>query len=151
MNTATKTYPSLLGGATVPMTLEQSKVFMSCIMQEGATHGSRHFDTSVAQKMGPIGQILYSRIGLANVRITLELALWCSILSESPGIIVLWAWTLRELSILYAGREVTMTDWTQHFPMGVPTPEEYSRVWQAQKVSGNPDNGLDAVAVWKAV
>ncbi len=150
--TATKTYPSLLGGATVPMNREQTQLFMNCSIQEEITKGGSPFTDDIAKKLGPIGQILYSRIRLADVRITLELAVWCSTLSEGvPGNLVLWAWTLRELSMLYAGRELTIADWTNHFPMGVPTPEEYHRVWRAQKVSGIPDNALDKPAIWKTV
>jgi len=32
---------------------------------------------------------------------------------------------------------VTLGDWTESFPMGVPTEEEYQRVWELQKEDGS--------------
>ena len=147
MTTKTNSLPSLLGSATVPMTVEQSQTFTSCFIHETTTRAA--FDRDTAEKMGPIGSILFARLAWGDVRVTRELALWCAILSDGvPGKIVLWAWTLRKLYEVCHNQQLTISDWTNVFPLGVPTPEEYTRVWDAQKVQGIPDNALDNHSNW---
>lgn len=142
-------YPSLLGAKTVEMTHEQLQHLLQLFVGE-IQHTPRLFTPEIANQFDMPGKILLSRLDLGGVKITGALALWCIYLSKgSPSEIVLWAWTLREMFIAQKHRMVTVSDWTYAFPMGVPTQEEISRVWDAQKEEGAPaGNGLARGENW---
>lgn len=142
-------FPSLLKTKTQPMDKEQSEMFMRLLMGEmqGKT---QPFTPEQATEFGFLGKVLLSRLDLGQIKISTALALWCIVLSNgSPGGIVQWAWTMRELFLQHGKRMLTVNDWTMAFPMGVPTEEECSRIWDLQKQEGAPaGNGLDRGEVW---
>lgn len=142
-------FPSLLKTKTQPMDKEQSEMFIRLLM--GEMQGNvQPFTPEKANEIGFLGKVLLSRLDLGGVKISMFLALWCVVLSNgSPGGVVQWAWTLREMWLAQDKRMVVINDWTMAFPMGVPTEEECSRVWDLQKQEGAPaGNGLDRGEVW---
>lgn len=142
-------FPSLLKTKTQPMDKEQSEMFMRLVL--GEIQGNiQLFTTEEANEFGFLGKILLRRLDLGQIKISTALALWCIVLSNgSPGVIVQWAWTMRALFIQHDKRIVNVNDWTMAFPMGVPTEDECSRVWDLQKQEGAPaGNGLDRGEVW---
>lgn len=75
---------------------------------------------------------------------------FCSSLCSLPGMAVMWAYTLNELFVKL-GHKVSFQDWVTEFPDGVPTEEEYQRIWDLQKiipVPGSPDNLVDDFRQW---
>jgi hypothetical protein len=142
-------YPSLLGAKTIVLTQEQLQHFLQLSIGEMRST-PRLFTPEIANEFGLPGKILFSRLGLCGIKVSGALALWCIILAnDNPGTVVLWAWTLREMFIAQKQRMLTVSDWTHAFPMGVPTQDEISRVWDAQKEEGAPaGNGLDRGENW---
>jgi hypothetical protein len=142
-------FPSLLKTKTQPMDKEQSSMFMRLMLAE--MQGSiEEFGDKQAHEFGFPGQVLKKRLDLGPIKISTALALWLVLLSEgNPGSIVMWAWTMRELFVQHNHRMLTVNDWTMAFPMGVPTEEERSRIWDLQKQDGAPaGNGLDRGHIW---
>lgn len=74
--------------------------------------------------------------------IDVAVKIFCALLCDSPGKVVMWAYTLNELFVKQ-GRKVTMEDWINEFPMGVPTEEEYQAMWELQKIKGPTNGGSD--------
>jgi hypothetical protein len=86
-----------------------------------------------------------------KLEIGLAPQIFCAMISDRPGKVVMWAHTLNEMFVKL-GRKVTLADWADAFPMGVPTDDEYARVWELQKLSsparGMTDNCIDNFANW---
>lgn len=142
-------FPSLLKTKTQPMDEEQSEMFIRLVM--GELQGNvQPFTPEKAIEIGFLGKVLWSRLDLGGIKISMFLALWCIVVSNgNVGRVVQWAWTMRELYIQHGKRLLVVNDWTMAFPMGVPTEEECSRVWDLQKQEGAPaGNGLDRGEVW---
>lgn len=141
--------PSLLTAKVRPMTAEQSQALMSLLL----VPATDEFTQERAQEFGPASLVLKQRLDLGKIKITTPLAYWLLALSEgNPGRIVQWAFAARELFLKKnqesKGHVVDVRDWVDFFPMGVPTEDEYSRLWDAQKT---PDyrNALDNEVVWR--
>lgn len=141
--------PSLLTAKVQPMTAKQSQTLMSLLL---ATT-NEEFTQGFAQEFGPAGLVLFQRLDIGKIKITTPLACWLLALSEgNPGRIVQWAFAARELFLKKnqesKGHVVDVRDWIDSFPMGVPTEDEYSRLWDAQKTTSFR-NALDNEVVWQ--
>ena len=81
--------------------------------------------------------------------IDVAVQIFCALLCDRPGKVVMWAYTLNEMFVKQ-GRKVTMEDWINEFPMGVPTEDEYSAMWELQKVKppAKGDNMIDDFSNW---
>lgn len=84
--------------------------------------------------------------------IGIALQVFLASICDRPGKVVMWAHTLNEMFVKL-GHKVTMGDWANEFPMGVPTDEEYKRVWELQKITPPPgiiggDNLIDDFKAW---
>ena len=101
--------------------------------------------------LGHIGRILLQRLEWTrSVKITIRCAVLIVLLSNGlPGNTVLWAWTLRAIWLKNGRRTVDLHTWLRHFPLVLPSEEEISRVWEAQKDGKSPNgNRLDNHQVW---
>lgn len=72
--------------------------------------------------------------------------LWCSYLSDRPGIAVMWAYTLYLIWLKYQKR-ITLLEWVFEFPNGVPLELEYGYLWDSQKADMK-DNFVDHMSQW---
>ena len=83
-----------------------------------------------------------------NVKISEALAVLIVSLCKSPGECVMWAYTLFRMS-QKRDRFITIQEWTEDFPDGIPTDDEMRRIWKLQKSSvPGQDNLLDRKETW---
>lgn len=66
--------------------------------------------------------------------------IFCSMLCDRPGTAVMWAYTLAVLAQEKKGEEVTMSDWCDAFPMGIPSAQACQDAWEYQKVHNRVSN-----------
>ena len=141
-------------GDKAPLTREQSEMFIRMCMADDAKIASV-WSGVIADKGGLFqAQILESRlasVGMANL-IDPKVKFFCSYLSDSPGKVVMWAFTLSLMAVRTGGK-VTITSFSEpeYFGFGVPT-EEYSHSqWDKQKRSSvgfSSDNWIDSPDLW---
>jgi len=155
--------PVSLPGGEKPLrdlTFKEAESFVGlCIMEQNLIHRpepSMVFNNQRAIELGFPGLVLFDRLSWSNLSISLPMAAWITMVSRSPGEIVMWAWTLRDI-ILSKGVEsksdpMSLQDWADRFPMGLPSQAMFDYVWESQKVSSAPNgNGLDDIRVWKSI
>jgi hypothetical protein len=147
--------PSLLDSKAVsPMDRDLTDIFIKCTLME--THLDRkneqeYFTETTALEMGPGALILWHRlIAYAPnqklvAKLTLSAALVVASQCRKPGTSVLWAFTLNRM-FQNQNQPVTLADLALAFPIGFPTEEAESEVWEAQKGNNwgeKVDNMLD--------
>lgn len=148
-----KIWKGLLGSKIRPLNEKESQLFLGICMK-----GNIPFPEDMAKELESmfLYQVLKKRLdaipqvnGL-KPEISPWLILWCSMLCDRPGIAVMWAYTLY-LMWLKERREVTIMDWVDEFPMGVPLMSEYERLWDEQKQQTGIQNCMDDLAAWPKV
>jgi hypothetical protein len=91
--------------------------------------------------------IITNRLKAAGKAIHVALLAWLAAISNgNPGRAVMWAWTCRSLDLNQTHTDILC--WTAAFPLGIPTDEEFERLWDAQKDGGA--NLLDNPELWAA-
>lgn len=137
------TMRSLIGSDNRPMTKQESEMFISVMLNPEL---DTQFDEQFANKLGFSGKLLYSRLSeFSKAKITRGLALFVVVLSNgNPGNLVMWTYTIHKM---YKGKVVTIHDFVDQFPFGVPSEEGLSAVWDAQK-SPTGANMIDNIANW---
>lgn len=132
----------MLRKKTRPMTKEESEMFvMLCI--------SENMPTKEDSDAPILFRILKKRLEWAGFDqcVSENVMLWCSYLAKgNPGKTVMWAWQVAYLSKNIYDSPISMTQWTDQFPSGVPTDEFYEVTWDLQKDGGA--NLLDNVKYW---
>jgi hypothetical protein len=137
-----------------PMTPTESEIFVMASLspdldEKRVDVDSAIFDgvaTSITMARGAI----VARLAVANVAVTpaalVVLASW----SKSPGDLVLWAYACLCLAQRRGLDLVTLQDLGFHaFPMGVPTDDAKTRIWNAQKHFDSAEaNWLDLEKAW---
>lgn len=138
----------LIGAASRQMTMEESKIFLTAMMSPVL---KSEFDKAFSVELGFTGQILESRLSAcSNVKITKGLALLLVFLSNgNPGNVVMWAYTMHVIAKQKVGcLPITISDFSEFFPMGVPSEEGLCTTWDAQKDPNNGSNLIDDKANW---
>jgi hypothetical protein len=132
----------MLRKKTRPLNRDESEVFMKLCLAMPEKVKIEDADAPPAYK------ILKGRLEWAGFDqcMTTDLLLWCCFLCNSPGKVVMWAWQLAYLSKNVYNGPISMTQWTDEFPMGVPTDEVYRDTWELQKDGGA--NLLDRLKYW---
>jgi len=99
-------------------------------------------------------QIFTKRLEAAGTEVTLPLAMFLVSLCDSPGKVVLWAYTVQVIKVSreIEGRPVKMEDLAEVFPWGFPTEKGYEEAWEEQKKDGAPHgNMVDDFRNWPGV
>lgn len=140
--------PSLFDQSKVrPMTKDEASVFVQIVMGEriSKTPPEAPPDVSI-----PVGlQILRQRCKIAGIEVSEWTLLWLTTLCDSPGKCVMWAHSLV-VATRKLGKVVTIAEWAELSPNGVPTDGAYSDFWRTQKQDGAPlNNYLDAAEAWE--
>ena len=142
-------------GTHIPMTKEQSEMFIKCFFadQTAKTKGET-FNLSIAEQCGALGQILFYRLDVAKVPVSVGLAIFLMQMSNgSPGELVMWAYTMNRIYDKQR-KLLTMDVLSEHFPWGFPHEKERHRLWDAQKVHEHgrefhgTDNMVDLTETW---
>jgi len=150
--------PGLFDCKVRPLTKDESMLFLQVsLMEMKGGDALQKIDKEIREKQDFLYMVMTSRLeSFKEISPTLDVGIgpqmFCTMISDRPGKIVMWAHTLNELFVKQ-GRQVTMSDWAMSFPMGVPTEEEYERMWDLQKVTPEPgifatDNMVDDFKSW---
>lgn len=137
----------MLRKRTRPMSKEESEIFMGLCMADVAAGAPLYDDPGEGAALYSIIRKRLEWTGL-NQQVTTNLILWCAYLAGgNPGKAVMWAWQLAYLSKNVYNGPISMTQWTDELPMGVPVEEVYEEVWKLQKESDGK-NLLDRLVYW---
>jgi hypothetical protein len=121
-----------------PMTRQETETFMSCTLQEMA--GRKHCDVTTLCDKFKNNDIFAVRMALKrlevfapNLKMTDNLFLFILSLCENPAQISLWIHTLFHLGLKHDNKLDLNVLATNYIPWGIPTEENYSKRWDAQK------------------
>lgn len=154
MDSASTANPkSLLGCSVQEMSVEETHAFVGLCLQEWSktTDMAKTFPPNTEFVAGGGAKILNDRRLACNnkLNITNGLACWVLFLSDSPGDIVMWVWTLRELALRQPEPDpvLALKHWAAAFPLGVPTQTAKENTWDGQKFRLGA-NMLDEALIW---
>lgn len=139
--------PSLLSAKTERMDEQTANYFLQFTMLD--MNVPKELNKESSGELGPAGQLFYQRLRIfsPNTVISESLAAFLLLISKgNPGKMVMWVYTLHAMAKV-TERVLTIKDFAQRFPMGVPTPSEYSRLWDLQK-GEHGENRLDFKENW---
>jgi hypothetical protein len=143
-------YPTLLQANKTPLSHKQSSLMLMLLTM--SKNPSQNFDDyntplPMEEKVPPIVRIIEGRLEYANVLASPCLLLLLEGLSEgNPGRAVLWAYTIAVWCHTNDKVGMTMSDFIDCYPEGVPSPEDYSTAWEGQKT--REGNALDIGETW---
>lgn len=147
----------LSGYKVRPMTEDESRLLLTLICAARNSKALEEMEKQLRETRCMSYLILTNRLeafknGFSpTLDIDVGVKIFCALLCDRPGKVVMWAYTLNELFVKQ-GRKVTMEDWINEFPMGVPTEEEYSAMWELQKIKKptrlGGDNMIDDFSNW---
>ncbi len=92
-------------------------------------------------------KLCHKRAESINLNLSGHMKMWLIMLSRSPGELVMWLYFLKLHTIEHNGGEITFEDFMLIFPLGYPSAENMSILWDKQKHNG--DNLLDLLQVDK--
>lgn len=140
-----------------PMTPEESAMFFKMTMTPDFIATPDGIEEALGEQGMAIFAIAVMIKRLQNVKplsnYSLNAILFVTSLCDSPGKVVMWAYTLAEET--RKGGVCNMSALVDLFPHGFPTDAGYSQIWDAQKLSreergdGWNDNWLDTQAAWQ--
>lgn len=139
--------PTLQRTKTRVLDKDEMMLFMQLSMISDKEKNGKLFEDlhDDAMKTSPIYCILHHRMKMGNKTLHPTLGVWiAAVCYGRPNRAVLWAWTCCNLPVTGQAQDIIV--WTADFPMGVPTDEEYDRIWDSQNEDGT--NMLDVPAVW---
>lgn len=143
-----------------PMTADVSRQLMQITMAGDSltTPVMSHPVIDAFMEKDLVLNILVNRLPEESRKLlSLDLAVFLTLVIDSPGVAVQWAWTVhsyiqwRKINQPSKTSDlVTLNDFIHNvFPYGLPTESEISRIWSAQKCDRQPDNLLDHAATWE--
>lgn len=151
MNNPLEQFQGLLGVETRTMSKVETNTLLPLLLSEAEYIGEEVPATH--QKLGDKLEydVLWCiLLGRLSVPCSFFLKVWVRLLSDRPGTVVLWAYTLTRLHQKYAtqlaGNPLTLGHWCEEFPVGLPADCGYETAWKAQKhriVGEMSDNALD--------
>lgn len=134
-----------------PLSVDEAQLFITLSMSDNREKVGAVFGQAVSMELelGSAGAMLLSTLSRSKfLRIDAGLAIMLVSLSGGiPGNLVLWSWTMHVIHQTRPGRVLTLLDFSDYFPLGVPSDAGYSEVWSAQKFQGA--NVLDLLETWK--
>ena len=145
-------YNGMLGLKVRPMTEVESRLFIILSITPEKVVESQREQMSDPKKIPFVIAVLVSRLQ-DPLLVDLKTILLCSSFCRTPGQSVMWAFTLTRMLERKNWQRITIDDWVNAFPMGIPIEEEQLKAWDAQKRTGLPprnmtDNLLDDVRLW---
>lgn len=140
--------PSLFDQSKVrPMTKEEASIFVNVSFSEKVCKAPLEEEPDIVIPAGL--QILRGRCKGAGIQVSEWTLLWLTMLCDSPGKCVMWAHSLVHAT-RKLGKVITIAEWTELSPNGVPTEQAYQDFWAAQKKHDAPSNNyLDTQEAWE--
>lgn len=125
------------------MTLEETKILITLVSRP---------DFTIPWDEGMVPQacgIARAHATVRGVEITDQNYLMIAAICDRPGTVVMYVAAMAALNAKL-GHTATLTDLCEAFPVGFPTEEALTKIWDGQKVhDGNgPDNWLDRDEAW---
>ena len=138
------TIRSLIGAASRPMNKDESGIMINAMLNPAL---QEPFDASFADELGFSGKVLFQRLKVCSeAKIEKGLAVLIVVMANgNPGNLVMWAYTMHKMN---KGSLITINDFAEKFPFGVPSEEGFSEVWDSQKDTVNGGNLIDVSANW---
>lgn len=147
---------SLLRTETRPLTQDESKMLITLLCHKD-DDGLIPLDEVIRKDNVFPYMVMVKRLDTfkkmfsPKLEIGLGPQIFCALTSNNPAKVVMWAYTLNEI-FLKCGHKVTLEDWINEFPMGLPTEEEFIRIWDSQKQKRTEalgsDNKIDDFTNW---
>jgi hypothetical protein len=148
-----------------PLTNDESQVFMTLLMAEQEAEkepgGLKPFDRQnmdnnrrpdVLKEMASgFGFRVFAARMHPTTQLSQELFIFLLTTMKSPGEAVMWCYTLHRM-FQAEQKLLTIGDWANEFPMGLPTREAMSKCWDYQKGGTHglqTDNLIDQGDYWK--
>lgn len=141
-----------LAAKTRPLTEDETRILAALIMSDLQNTSIIHpqikelFAYKVLEKRLQAYKILD--------KVDEKVLVFCAAVSNNPAEAVMWGYTLA-LILTKQKKVLTINDWCNYFPMGVPTEEERERCWVEQKQARTDatltDNKIDDYANWPIV
>ena len=135
-----------------PLNREESEMLVKALIADSLNPIPGDFSTL---KNTIIDTTMVQRLQDVNVQMTAGLLLVLATLAGSrPGNLVMWAYTISQIAKNKNKQLITVLDWVDNFPFGVPSDDAYQNTWKAQKVSnheysdGISDNHMDNIEFW---
>ena len=129
------------------MTEIESRIFILLCLNEGAKDIHEDIVNSF------LFQVLKKRLQHFQTPVTDHLIAFISLIIDNPAKAVMWAYTLNKM---YKKRQqkidIKIFSDYEYFADGIPTEEEYKRIWGSQKVKSEftkSDNALDDPENWQ--
>lgn len=150
-----KTIDYLFQAEKREMTEIESRMFVLLCLHERAKviHDERAKDIHEDIVNSFLYQILKKRLQYFDVPVTEHLIAFISLIIDRPAKAVMWAYTLNRM-FKERQREIDIKIFSDYgyFADGIPTEEEYQRIWDSQKVKSEfpkSDNALDDPDYWQ--
>lgn len=136
---------NLVDAAVRPMTEDESTIMLNSML---SPRGMMPFDDTASKELGFSGQVLFKRLeSYSSTKLTLGLAVMIVIMSKgNPGQLVMWAYTMHCIDP-HEDRPLTINDFAEKFPHGVPSDIGFAQIWDDQKGDKN-ENLIDQIAYW---
>lgn len=115
-----------------PMTNTESETFIKATFLDMQVKEPFNAEDVARMEYG-LATILFRRTQYVHdVTLSKGLAIFTLAISDRPGTIVLWAYTYHQM-YRELGRMVTIDDFANVFPMGIPTEKAMEQIWEDQK------------------
>jgi hypothetical protein len=138
----------------VPMTQEESEMFVTLCMNE--IHPSGKPWPPIDDSAPAVLRIMQSRLEWAGIESAINhpLKLFIACISDRPGVVVMWAYTLAHMLEKKNDPSVILkiSDLAAQFPMGFPNEDAKNECWDAQKGHAHNvpgDNLMDQLEYWQ--
>jgi hypothetical protein len=134
-----------------PLTEEEFSLLVPLMISE---QKNENIIPPVAKKMLQY-QVIEKRLTAYNIKDKIDdrVILFCTLISKNLAEVVMWSYTLA-LILTKQKKHLTISDWCQWFPVGIPTEEEKHRCWLEQKKEmdeSHSDNKIDDFTNWPVV
>lgn len=144
---------TLLEAQTAPMSPKQTEYMLNLMMAEMSGKDGDILKDLLAANHFPL-QVLEKRLevyGDKDAQISPGVRVFCSVISDNPAQVVMWAYTLH-LLWRRSKKKVDFAAFANAFPWGIPKEDAITPIWDSQKRKPEPgtmnDNLLDDKKTW---
>lgn len=125
-----------------PFSREEADIFVQYTIEE--LNQREILTEEIAHKSGSVMSNLQKKLewGSPQIKITTQLALFLCSISSNSNETAMWAYTLNRMYACNPKDVITLEDWTYAFPFGIPTEQEKSELWEAQKSHDKKETDL---------